>query len=211
MMGPVAGEWSWACPVTAPQRSAPPSEPRVLIADDDPRARDLLEHLARGSGYVPVLARDGAHALARMDDSIAVALLDLYMPGRAAMDCLAEIRRGHPDAQVVVIAAAGGVDDAARALEIGAFHYVVKPFVPDDVVSLLRQAARVSALLRENRNLRAVLATRGPPSLAGLTLEQLERRALVETLRACGGNKAATARSLGVSEKTVYNKLKRLG
>lgn len=183
----------------------------MLIVDDDPRARDLLEHLVRGSGYVPVLARDGAHALARMDDSIAVALLDLYMPGRAAMDCLAEIRRGHPDAQVVVIAAAGGVDDAARAMESGAFHYVVKPFVPDDVVSLMRQAVRVSALLRENRNLRAVLDTRGPPSLAGLTLEQLERRALVETLRACGGNKAATARSLGVSEKTVYNKLKRLG
>ena len=45
-------------------------------------------------------------------------------------------------------------------------------------------------------------------SLAGQRLDQIERRAILETLRACGGNKAKTARQLGVSEKTIYNKLK---
>ncbi|MDH3590804.1 MAG: hypothetical protein OER88_02940 [Planctomycetota bacterium] len=51
----------------------------------------------------------------------------------------------------------------------------------------------------------------GPVTLAGRTLEDIERQALLDTLRACRGNKAATARSLGVCEKTIYNKLKRLG
>jgi len=46
--------------------------------------------------------------------------------------------------------------------------------------------------------------------LAGFTLAALERRALLDTLRACDGNKAAAARALGVCEKTIYNKLKRI-
>ncbi len=48
------------------------------------------------------------------------------------------------------------------------------------------------------------------PSLAGKTLAEIERRAIVDTLRAYHGNKAATARALGVCEKTIYNKVKRL-
>ena len=50
----------------------------------------------------------------------------------------------------------------------------------------------------------------GEPSLAGRTMEEIERLALMQTLRACGGNKARTARMLGISEKSVYNKMRRL-
>ena len=55
------------------------------------------------------------------------------------------------------------------------------------------------------------LPTPGVPTLAGMTLEQIERQAIIETLAACGGNKAKTARTLGISEKSVYNKMRRLG
>ena len=47
-------------------------------------------------------------------------------------------------------------------------------------------------------------------SLAGKTLEQIERDAIVATLEMLGGNKAKTARTLGISEKSIYNKIKRL-
>lgn len=50
-----------------------------------------------------------------------------------------------------------------------------------------------------------------PASFAGLTLAEIEKRALVETLAACGGNKKAAARSLGIDEKSIYNKMRRLG
>ncbi len=50
-----------------------------------------------------------------------------------------------------------------------------------------------------------------PASLAGMTMSQIEKLALVETLRQCAGNKSKAARSLGISEKSVYNKMKRLG
>ena len=48
----------------------------------------------------------------------------------------------------------------------------------------------------------------GAMGLAGFTLAEIERCAIIETMQACGGNKAKTARKLGVSEKTVYNKIK---
>lgn len=50
-----------------------------------------------------------------------------------------------------------------------------------------------------------------PPDLAGQTLADIERRAILDTLAACGGNKKAAARSLGIDEKSIYNKMKRLG
>jgi DNA-binding NtrC family response regulator len=55
-------------------------------------------------------------------------------------------------------------------------------------------------------------STTAPPitSLAGLTLDEIERRAILETLESCTGNKAKSARSLGISEKSIYNKMRRL-
>lgn len=50
-----------------------------------------------------------------------------------------------------------------------------------------------------------------PPTLAGRTLEELERQAILDTLQASGGNKAMAARILGITEKSIYNKMKRLG
>lgn len=47
-------------------------------------------------------------------------------------------------------------------------------------------------------------------SLAGMTMEEIERQAVLDTLQACGGNKAKSARSLGISEKSIYNKMRRL-
>ncbi|MGL5095549.1 MAG: helix-turn-helix domain-containing protein, partial [Planctomycetia bacterium] len=54
-------------------------------------------------------------------------------------------------------------------------------------------------------------AAAAPPSLAGRTLAELERQAIIDTLAACGGNKKAAARKLGIDEKSIYNKMKRLG
>jgi DNA-binding NtrC family response regulator len=50
-----------------------------------------------------------------------------------------------------------------------------------------------------------------PPPLAGRTLADIEKQAILETLAACGGNKKAAARSLGIDEKSIYNKMRRLG
>ncbi len=51
-------------------------------------------------------------------------------------------------------------------------------------------------------------AANGGMELAGMTLAEIECRAIVQTLKYCGGNRAKTARQLGVSEKTIYNKIK---
>jgi two-component system response regulator HydG len=53
-------------------------------------------------------------------------------------------------------------------------------------------------------------AAAAPQTLANMPLEAVEKRAITETLQACNGNKAEAARRLGISEKTIYNKIKRL-
>ena len=53
-------------------------------------------------------------------------------------------------------------------------------------------------------------SSNAPSALAGMTLEEIEAQAIIETLDACEGNKAKSARMLGISEKSIYNKMKRL-
>ena len=93
---------------------------------------------------------------------------------------------------------------------------------PGNVRELENVLERASAFCEEQRILPkdldleplsgAAESTKAPaPNLAGQTLADIERRAILETLAACGGNKRAAARSLGIDEKSIHNTMKRLG
>ncbi len=134
--------------------SAPGKGVRVLIADDDAIARRVFNSCLTEAGYETVVAEDGAQALEMLDESISVALLDLYMPGASGLECLERFREQYPDAQVIMISATGGTEDAVEAMKMGAFQYVTKPVAPDDLVAHVKQAARAVKLTRDNRQLR---------------------------------------------------------
>src|SRR5436305_3346106 len=101
----------------------------VLVADDDPVIRGNLALLLRSEGYRVVEAGDGLKASeALAGPAVALALLDLKMPGRSGMDVL----RGHKDrveeVPVIVVTALGGSSAAIEAMRLGAYDYVTKPF-----------------------------------------------------------------------------------
>jgi len=79
----------------------------------------------------------------------------------------------------------------------------------DDSVRLIQREARAAGFRVHVSTDAQEAAQRLTGGLAGQTLADIERRAILDTLQACRGNKAAAARSLGVCEKTIYNKLKR--
>lgn len=117
----------------------------VLIADDEPLLTELLEFRLRVRGYETVIARDGREALARLDDTMPQAVvLDMMMPVHNGLEVLRRMRASelHAETPVIMLTARRGEADVVGALELGANDYLVKPFLPEE---LLIRLARLLA------------------------------------------------------------------
>jgi two-component system response regulator AtoC len=113
-------------------------ETKILIADDEQEIRDLFVEALRRQGYDVVSARDGREAVQIIQQGgVAVAFLDLRMPGLNGIDALGEIVRISPRTQVVMIT--GHYEDSTvdEALRLGSFLCLMKPFKVRDVLALL--------------------------------------------------------------------------
>jgi len=112
----------------------------VLVADDDPLLRDILDHKLSRAGYSVALAEDGRAALdqARALQPAAV-VLDAMMPILDGFEVLRRLKSDDRtrDLTVVMLTALKGQDDVVSALQLGAADYLAKPFNPDELIARL--------------------------------------------------------------------------
>lgn len=102
---------------------------KVLIVDDEPVIVNLLQKFLTQKGYQTITASSGEEALKRVrEDSPSLVLLDVYMPGKTGIEVLREIKQLQPDLGVIMVTAASDEGIGRKALELGAFDYVSKPF-----------------------------------------------------------------------------------
>ena len=134
------------------------SEPIVLIVDDEEMMRTALEQWLRLSGFATVTAADANEAMASIDDCHPhVVLTDVRMPGLSGLDLLRSIaERGLPT-EVILITGHGDVPMAVEAMRAGAFDFLQKPYVPDQLVNAITRAAEQARLKRELADLRRKL------------------------------------------------------
>jgi DNA-binding response OmpR family regulator len=119
--------------------------PRVVIVDDEPHIRRLLEVLMSKGGFAVTSAGDGAEGLERVRETCPrLVLLDANMPVMDGYEFCRRLRveqtRNPP--YVIMLTAGGQVADAARARDAGVDEFMTKPFNPTD---LLRRAKEVTA------------------------------------------------------------------
>lgn len=129
--------------------------PSVLIVDDEDMVRTALEQWLRLSGFQTTTASDATQAIAAIDDSHPhVVLTDVRMPGLSGLDLLRSIaERGLPT-EVILITGHGDVPMAVEAMRAGAFDFLQKPYVPDQLVNSITRAAEQARLKRELADLR---------------------------------------------------------
>jgi DNA-binding NtrC family response regulator len=126
----------------------------ILIVDDDEAAREALGAPLRRD-YRLLRATSGEAALAILvREEVDVALVDVEQPGISGFEMLRILRENYPAVEVIMISAAGHVDDAVRAVKDGAFHFVTKDADPEAVRSLVQHALERQALNREVLRLR---------------------------------------------------------
>ncbi len=154
---------------------------RILIVDDEASLRDVLERLLTAEGYAVRLAGDGSEALKILSgETFDFVLCDLRMPVMGGLDLLREITgRGIPGT-VIMMSAFGTVDTALEAMKLGAYDYVSKPFMSDEILLTLRKAAERERLRTENAYLRSEIERSARPEeilYASRAMEEVVRTA----------------------------------
>ncbi len=129
----------------------------ILIVDDDPTQRRLLQAVVEKSGFSTMQAGDGDaaldHALGPDGKQIDVVMLDLVMPGRDGMETLAELSKARPELPVIVLTGKGSIDAVVAAMQGGARDFVVKPASPERLIVSIRNALEINTLATEVKRL----------------------------------------------------------
>ena len=119
----------------------------ILIADDEPLLRELLEFRLGQRGYRIISAADGREALAQYEvDRPDAVVLDMMMPVHDGMEVLRRIRGADQDRStpVIMLTAKRSEKDIVGALELGASDYLVKPFMPEELVARLARLLKAA-------------------------------------------------------------------
>jgi DNA-binding NtrC family response regulator len=131
---------------------------RILVIDDEPSIRELLKDFLTGKGFEVVTASNGESGIHLLkEEKFDLLLLDLMMPGMNGMDVLRDIASEQIDVPAIMITAYASVSTAVEAMKLGAFDYITKPFVLEDVHLAIKRALDVSRLQEENSRLKKEL------------------------------------------------------
>src|SRR5690606_28125132 len=130
---------------------------RILIVDDDPAQRRILEETVKRFGFETRSAVSGEQALEVLEGpergTISLVLLDLVMPGIGGMAVLEQLK-GKVAPPVIVLTANGSVDAAISAIRLGAVDFVIKPASPERLEVSMKSAMKIEALADEIARLR---------------------------------------------------------
>ena len=127
----------------------------VLIVDDEDLVRWSLRRRLEETGYGVLEASTGKEALERCEEGVDLVLLDHRLPDADGLRLLERIRGSWPDTLVILMTAYSSVESAVAAIKEGAYHYVNKPFEPDEILLLVARALETTSLRRQVRELRA--------------------------------------------------------
>ena len=147
---------------------------RILVVDDEPNIREVVELYLRREGFEVEVAADGAAALAAVERQTPdLILLDLMLPVVGGIQITRALRQGEYNVPIIMLTAKSEEDDRIAGLELGADDYITKPFSPKEVV------ARVKAVLRRSSANPMVDPQAQPLTRAGLTINPTTRQVFV--------------------------------
>ena len=186
---------------------------RILIIDDERPILLTLEALLTRHGYQIETAATASFGLKTLKTkSPALVLLDLQLPDAEGLETLEQIKREHPDVQVVILTAHDSLHNAIESIKRGAYHFISKPYAPEELISLVEKALETQSLLRETEELRErtqqlekrleIAETRLAPVFQSKAMQQIDE--LISAMAPSDANALITGES-GVGKEVVAN------
>jgi DNA-binding NtrC family response regulator len=136
-------------------------KPVLLLIDDEQSVHDALGVLLKDEGFDVVSALTGTDGLDRFQEMKPdIVLSDIRMPKMTGVEVLQEIRERDPTTPVVLLTAQASLQSAIQAVNLGATHYVQKPWVNEELLAVLRRSLSYGVVARENTRLKKELRKR---------------------------------------------------
>ncbi len=155
----------------------------ILVVDDEKHQRESLHALLTDEGYRVTVAADGREALAKAADARPeVVLTDLKMPGLSGIDVVRALQEGPLPPKVILITAHGSVERAREAHKLGAFDYMSKPVVADELLFRVERALEAFRLAEKALRLERRLKEDGLEAIVGESTAMREIFRLVEKI-----------------------------
>lgn len=131
------------------------SKPLILAVDDEVDVLQLFQRVLEPAGYEVITASDGAQALALVSArNPDLMLLDIKLPKKSGMEVLEELRSSKLDTAIIMATGVGDVTTAIKAMRIGAFDYLTKPFSVEEILISVERALERRKLILENQDYR---------------------------------------------------------
>jgi len=186
---------------------------RILIIDDERPILMTLEALLNRHGYQTETATTATLGLRAMKtNSAALVLLDLQLPDADGLETLERLKKDFGDSQVIILTAHDSLNNAIESIKRGAFHFISKPYAPEELLSLVEQALEKRSLLQETQALREkaeqlekrleLAETRLAPVFKSKVMQEMEE--LIGAMAPSDANVLITGES-GVGKEVVAN------
>ena len=175
------------------------TEISLLLVEDDPDFRDISARWMRRKGHRVVAVASGDEALkACQETDFQVGVFDLNMPGMSGLELLSRIRGEKVSMEVIILTGQGSIESAVKAMKIGANDYLTKPCSLDDLERHCLMAVKETPTQTEE-----------PKISHSDKLDDVSKAHVLEILERENGNKARTARLLGIHRRKLYRLLER--
>ena len=117
------------------------SKGKILVIDDEDIVRTSCSRTLSPEGYEVKLAKNGSEGLKMArEDKFDLVLTDLKMPDMDGIEVLRIIKEQWPETEVIIVTGYQTVDTAVKAIKLGAYDYIEKPFTPDALISAVTEA-----------------------------------------------------------------------
>ena len=134
---------------------------RILIVDDEEIIIRSCLRILDGDNYVVDSLQDGWEALRKIDEeNYDVIILDIMMPKIDGLEVLQHVKERHPEIDVIMVTGLSQIQTAVKAMKLGAFDYLSKPFDPDELKLVVDRALERRRLLQENRDLKSEVSSK---------------------------------------------------
>jgi DNA-binding NtrC family response regulator len=186
---------------------------RILIIDDERPILLTLEALLSRHGYVTETAATAAVGLRALKNKpAALVLLDLQLPDAKGLEMLDKIKSEHAETSVIILTAHDSLSNAIESIKRGAYHFISKPYAPEELLSLVEKALEKQTLLRETAELREkthelekrleIAETRFHPIFKSKSMQEIEE--LITAMAPSEANVLITGES-GVGKEVIAN------